>query len=213
MPLADLLFLLAVFCTFVTLIGILVALLRGRKRAALRALCALGICLAIYMVIGVVVGVSAPQKTLKMGEDRCFDEMCFAPTSVKIVPAIGQASSQTNANGNFYEVSIRAASHARGQAQREAGVSVSLMDSIGHVYEVSPQGQRAYEAANGPTPALTSRLQAGQRITSVQVFDVPRNASGLALHFGHNGPGLFIIGDDESPLHKPTITPLTQQHE
>lgn len=211
MSLSDLLFLLAVFCTFVTLCGSLVALLRGRKSAALRAFCALGICLATYMLIGVVVGVSAPQKTLKMGEDRCFDEMCFAPTSVKIVPAVGLASNQIKANGNFYEVSIQASSHALGHAQREAGVSVSLIDSTGHVYEVSPQGQSAYEAANGPAPALTSRLQAGQRIISVQVFDVPRNASGLALHFGHNGPGLFIIGDDESPLHKPTITPLTQQ--
>ena len=204
----DLLFVLVFLSTATTLIVILVNLFRGRKHAAVRVSRALGTGLASYLLVVAAVAALAPQKVLTMGEDRCFDEMCFAATGVKKVPVIGQGSNRVRASGSFYLVSVRVSSHSRGRAQSEAGVKASLIDSEGHVYQVSPQGQRAYESGAGPSPPLTSRLQPGETISSVQIFDVPQGTSDLALHFGHDGPGLFIIGDDESPLHKPTITQL-----
>ncbi|HEX5324169.1 MAG TPA: hypothetical protein VFW40_10310, partial [Capsulimonadaceae bacterium] len=108
----------------------------------------------------------------------------------------------------FYIVTVRVHSHARGRPQSEAGVNASLVDSHSRSYQISEVGQRAYEAEHGPTPPLTDRLQPGQTIESVLVFDVPAGASDIALNLGHNGPGLFIIGDDESALHKPTIIRL-----
>ena len=161
------------------------------RGTALRAACALGIGLAIYLLIVAVVGMSAPQRMLKMGEDRCFDEMCFAPTRMQVVPAIGPPGHQVKADGNFCVVNVRASSHARGRAQREAGVNASLIDSAGHIYQVSPQGETAYEATFGSTPRLSSRLQSGESVTSVSgVSMFPSGAPGLSLHFGHSGAGL-----------------------
>ncbi|HEX5323295.1 MAG TPA: hypothetical protein VFW40_05870 [Capsulimonadaceae bacterium] len=208
MSIFDILFLVVVLSAAITLVAALIGLLRGRRRSALRALGILAACLAVYFLVDIVVTVSSPQRVLRMGQNRCFDEMCFAATSVKIVPTLGPKGRRVKAAGRFYLVTIRLSSHARRRPQRELGVMVSLIDSRGQIYGVSSAGRGAFEAASEPNPPITSLLQPGESLNSVQVFDVPKGASGIALHVGHSGPGLFIIGDDENPLHKPTLIRL-----
>jgi len=208
MSVFDLLFLVIFLGSVVALVAVLVSLLRGRRSTAVRILRALGTGLGIYFLIVIAVDIAAPQRVLGMGEDRCFDEMCLAATGVRTAPEIGPKGHMAKARGVFYLVTVRVHSRALRRAQREAGVNVSLIDSQGHTYNVSPAGERAYEAEHGPVTPLVSQLAPGQTIESVQVFDVPAGAKGVALHIGHDGPGLLIIGDDESPWHRPTIIPL-----
>ena len=82
------------------------------------------------------------------------------------------------------------------------------MDTTGHTYEASVIGQRDYDAAHVSNLPLTARVTPGDTVPCVLVFDVPSDAKDVSLHVSHSGPGLFIIGDDESPLHKPTIIRL-----
>lgn len=208
MSLFDLLFIVLFLGTLILLLVIGVSALCGRRRLALRLLCLLSISLAAYFIVVIVVAVLAPQKVLTRSQCRCFDEMCFTVKDVNITPVIGRGQQAAKAQGMFYLVTIEVSCYGHGRAQSEAGVSASLVDATEHTYEVSPMGQRAYEAENTLNPPLTARVAPGESVSSVQVFDVHVEASEIALHIGHSGPGLFILGDDESPLHKPTIIRL-----
>ena len=208
MTIFDLLFIFLFLATIITLLIIVINMLCGRKHTALRILRILGGSLAAYFCVVVVVALAAPQKVLMPGQSRCFDEMCFTVTNVKIAPTIGRKPPITKAEGVFYLVTIQISCHGHGRAQSEGGVGASLIDAKGYTYEVSSAGQHAYEAESRGNPPLTTRVAPGENVSSVQVFDVPVKASEVALHIGHSGPGLFIIGDDESPLHKPTIIRL-----
>jgi hypothetical protein len=85
------------------------------------------------------------------------------------------------------------------------------VDGQGRKYDVSPPGQGAFEAEHGPAAPLTSTLALGQSLSTVQIFDLPDDARDVGLTVEHPvgpSPGLFIIGDDASLLHKPTIVRL-----
>lgn len=209
MSIFDLLFLALALAIAITLIVILIQLLLGRRKAALRVLLCLGACLLAYFAVVAVVAVASPQRTYSMGEERCSDELCFAVIGVRTATALGPAGHSVKPSGQFVLVTVRATSHARRRPQRDLGISAELLDYRGHVYHPNAAGQEAYQAEYGANPPLASLLQPGGTFYSVQVFDVPTSADSLAFHFHHAGPGLFIIGDEESPLHKPTITPLT----
>lgn len=149
-----------------------------------------------------------PQRTIPVGQELCFDEMCFSVVNVQVVLQLGPASQPVKADGRFYVITVRVSSHSRGRVQSEGGLRALLWNS-GNYYEVSSGGQRAWESVNGKTAKLTARLQPGESVESVQVFDLPQEASapGLALSHGFT-PGYFIIG--ECPLfHKPRTLKLT----
>lgn len=208
MSLFDLLFIVLFFATFVILVFILIAVMKGRRRIALRLLCILGASLGAYLLVVALVALASPQKILTQQQSRCFDEMCFSVTDVKVASKIGTGKQTVITGGKFYLVTIQVSCHGHGRAQSEAGVGISLVDAAGSTYKVSPAGQRGYETTNGPNPPLTVRVRPGESISTVQVFEVPGKTSGVSLHVSHSGPGLFIIGDDESPLHKPTLIRL-----
>lgn len=197
--------------SLITLISVLVMAIRGRQRTAMQTLRALGVGWAVYLVVVVAVAAataSRPQRIIPMGQERCFDEMCFSVVDVRTVPELGPASEPVKAGGLFYVVTVRASSRSRGRPQSEGGLRALIWDS-GKYYEASPNGQRAWEATNGETAKLTARLGPGESVQSVQVFDLPKDsaAPGLALSHGFT-PGFFVIG--ECPLfHKPAILRLT----
>jgi hypothetical protein len=88
---------------------------------------------------------------------------------------------------------------------------VHLIDGAGRWYAVSPQGQNAWEAQYGPAAPLTSTLPVEQSLITVQIFDLPNDARDVGLMVEHPvgpSPSLFIIGDDASLFHKPTIVRL-----
>ena len=158
-----------------------------------------------YLLIVGLVSATTPQRIVPMGQDRCFDEMCFAVVHAETASQLGPESQPAHANGMFYIVTVRVSSRSRGRAQSEGGLRAMLWEA-GKSYDVSPEGQRAWEAANGETIRLTARLQPGESVTSVQVFDLPTQstAPGLVLSHGFT-PGYFVIG--ESP-----ILPQTYAH-
>ena len=207
MTLFDLLFILVLLGSIILLAVTVILALSGRRRKAIRLLRFLGIALAVYLLIVAVVAVAMPQKILSRDQSRCFDEMCFQVADVKNVTSIGSETRRTiaQAGHSFCIVTVRITCRGHGHAQSEGGVIGSLVDARGATYHVSEAGQRAYDGAHGTTPPLTARVAPGETVLSVQVFDIPSQAPGLGLHIGHSGPGLFIIGDDESPLHKPTL--------
>ncbi|MBU0494268.1 MAG: hypothetical protein KKA73_17090 [Chloroflexi bacterium] len=211
MAIFDLLLIIVVLAAVATLVAVVASALRGRLGLAVKLLAMYGICLALYLGVIVVVSLASPQRILTVGEDWCFDDWCMAVEEVRLVRELGQGEQIAQADGVFYVITLRLSNHARGRPQRASSAAVHLVDGHGQRYEVTPKGQGAFEAQWGPTAPLTSTLLVGQSIRIVQVFDLPNDAHDVGLTVEHPvgpSPGLFIIGDDASLLHKPPIVRL-----
>lgn len=191
MTIFDLLFIVVVLGSVATLVVVVASALRGRLRQAIKLLAMYGVCLAFYLGTIVVVSLASPQRVLALGQNRCFDDWCIA------VDDIARSESPPRAR---YTVTLRVSSRARRVAQRENGVVVYMIDE---------KGRRFESAADPSATPLNVMLQPGQSIITPRTFDVSGASGQLILVVEHEGwrrfPGMFIIGDDSSLFHKPTI--------
>ncbi len=198
MTLYELLFILMFLGSVISLL--LAAFLR--RRGGSRVLVALASVWAVYLVILMVTDICSSQKVFTLGEDQCFDEMCFAVTDLQIIPA--QSVTLSGVEGSLFAVKVRVTSHSRGRAQAEGGIRGRLYED-GTYVNPSVAAQRAYNARYGESPILTQKLAPGESTVSVLVFEVPPGMTHPALTLDHGfTPGYFVIG--ESPFfHKPDI--------
>jgi hypothetical protein len=82
-------------------------------------------------------------------------------------------------------------------------ISAYLVDSQGRLWEESP-------GVNGV--GLTVRVAGGESVVSEPVFKVAADAKGLGLVLTHGSwqPGVLVIGDSDSWLHRRTVVELGQ---
>lgn len=205
-----------VFITFllagiVTVSAALRSALRGRGRRAVRLLVGCGVAAALYLGTVVIVSLNSPRRVLEVGEDWCFDDWCVAVSDVTLASELGPPERLVRTDGVFYVVRLRLSNHARGRTQRAGSAAAYLVDGRGDRYDVSHEAQAALEAQEGPARPLTAPISAGQSIDTVQVFDLPREASEVGLTVEHPvgfSPGLFVIGDQASLFHERTVVRL-----
>jgi hypothetical protein len=201
------LFLLVALATGIVVLVTLVNLMRRRFASTGRLLLRHGLALALYFLILLAVSLASPQRVVPMNEDRCFDDWCIAVENVQRKKELGGARPE----GIFYVVDLKLSNHSRGRAQRAGSVAIHLMNDQGNSFDVSLQGQAALEAQPGSIPPLTSTIEAGGSVMTHQVFDLPVDARNIVLTVEHPvgfSPGWFIIGDEDSLFHKPTIVRL-----
>jgi len=210
MTLFDLLLILVVLGTGATVVAAAIALAVRRWAAARRLGWAVVLVWTVYLGVGTFAAAVTAQRVMAIGQDRCFDEMCFAVTGFQRVPSVGPPGKATQAGGVFVIVDVRMSNRSQRHAQREAGRKGVLLDSSGRVYEVSLPGAQALATLDGPLPGLDARVDPGQSLATRLVFDVPADAhpafalaSGLAFN-----PARIVIGDEDHFLHKRTIVPL-----
>ena len=205
----DLVFLLAVLGCVLARVALCFFLLRPHWRSARRVALALWSFLALYTGVLLSVSLLSPQHTLPMHQDRCFDDWCLSVERVVQQPSIGAAPTIVAARGEFYLVTVRVSSRAKAITQRALDVQVSLLDASSQRYDHSATGQQALDATGGGGQSLLSELAPGGSFTRTIVFDLPTGSSHLALVVTHGlFPDLFIIGSEQSFLHKPTIIEL-----
>lgn len=187
-------------------ISLLLSPFLRRTGAFRRLLVALVFVWGVYFAILATADVLRVQRVFKVGEDQCFDEMCFAVSGVQTLPEKVSIPANNSA-GRLYIVKIRVTSHSRGRAQAEGGLRGRLFDGDTYI-NVSETAQRAYDAQHGESPKLTQRIAPGESVLSVLVFVVPQTMMRPALTLDHGfTPGYFVIG--ESPFfHKPDIHEL-----
>jgi hypothetical protein len=189
-----------------SVVSLLLSLFLRRRRASRKILIALGSTWGIYLAILAVTNVLRPQKVFKVGEEQCFDEMCFAVAGVETLPQ--QASTAPGTTPvSLYIVTIRVSSHSHGRVQAEGGLRGRLYDGDTYI-NVSQAAQQTYDAQHGQSPKLTQKIAPGGSILSTLVFEVPQAIAHPALTLDHGfTPGYFIIG--ESPFfHQPAIHQL-----
>ena len=201
----DLLLILVVLGTAAALIAAVVALVFRRWALARRFAVVVVLVWGVYLGVGTVVAVKAPQHIMAVGEDRCFDEMCFAVTGWNRMPS-------TSAGRSWYLVDVRITNRSEGRAQRELGRKGVLIDRSGRVYEVSEAGMRAKSPVGAPPfPGLDAEVGPGQSLTTRLVFELPKEVDSPGFALGSNlafNPARIVIGDEDHFLHWPTVVPL-----
>ncbi len=205
MSIFDLLLILLVLATAVAFVVVVVALFMRRWAVAVRFLAGvLGVWI-VYLGVGTVVALRAPQHIMSLGEDRCFDEMCFAVTGWNRTPS-------TNAGRSFYIVDVRITNRSRGRAQRELGRKGVLIDRSGRVYEVSREGMHAFSPVGAPPFAgLDAEVGPGQSLETTLIFDLPTDVDYPGFALASNltlNPARIVLGDEDYFLHWPTVVTL-----
>jgi len=203
----DLLFLLSVLVTLIVILVSVVNLLRRRFAQTGKLLLRYGLGVALYFLILITVSLTSPQRVVAMKVDRCFDDWCVGVEDVTMKSELGDVKPE----GVFYVVTLQLSNQGRGRPQRVSSAAIHLLDGQGNSYAISSPGMAAFEAQQGTIPPLTSVIEVGQPIITYQVFDVPQDAADIGLTIRHPvgpAPGLFIIGDEASLFHKPTIVRL-----
>lgn len=173
-----------------------VNLLRGRFKQAARLLELYGIGLTLYLGVVVTVSLVSAPRILAVGERRCFDDWCIAVENIERSEKAGDVT---------YSAHLKMFNQAQRVSQREHGVVVYLLDQ---------KGQR-FNATQDPSAApFDSLLQPGDVISTTRSFSLTGAVGQPVLVLEHEGfsrfPGMFIIGDDSSLFHKPTIVELPQ---
>jgi hypothetical protein len=181
--------------TAIGVVGTAVSLKQGEKTKALRGAAWIVVVWSVYL--GVLIGVSLLQKRhiVAMGEEQCYDEMCFTVMRADELPGFPAHEAR-----RLIRVSVRVSNRGH-KAESEGLIRAYLEDARGRLWGESPglSGVR-----------LTTRVAAGSSIVSEPVFDVASDATGLGLVFTHGQrqPGVLVIGGSDSLLHRRTVVPL-----
>jgi hypothetical protein len=180
------------------------SLIRRRFNVALRQFRRLAIFVVAYFAVEISVALVSPQKVLRVGDTRSFDDWCISVEEVKTTEAIGPHVHP--ARGRFLLVTLRVSSRARRVRQSAPDALVYLVDASGRRIDLADSAQETYERLNGPQAALTAMLDPQTSFPTVRVFDVPSDLQEIGLAVRHGAwPGWFIIGGDGSLFHKTPV--------
>jgi hypothetical protein len=189
MTLFDLLFIVAFLTSAGFLLGILIAVVRGRRDPALRRLRVLAIGVACYMALVVLVSLVEPRDVVAAEADQCSDDWCIAVVHVNRTPVAG---------GTAYAVTFRLSSRARRISQRERFVVAYLRDGSGRRYDADASaGQVPFDVLLGPSESLLT----------TRTFEVPTGVARVGVVVARQGgafPRCCIIG--QGPFYKWPIT-------
>jgi hypothetical protein len=181
--------------TGIGVLGVGVSLRRGERERVRQGIAWLAGAWVVYLCVLVGVSLSQRQRVVAMGEPQCFDEMCFTVTGVEEVPGFLIRDGR-----RLVRVSVRVTNRGR-KAESEGLIRAYLADG---------QGRRWEESAGVNGVGLTARVAGGNSVTSEPVFKVAGDATGLGLVFTHGRwqPGVLVIGDSDSLLHRRTVVGL-----
>jgi len=195
MKATELLLLGLVGWTAIGVIGVSVSVWRGERERVRRGVAWLVGVWVVYLCAVIGVSLGQVQRVVAMGEPQCFDEMCFAVTRVEEVPGFLIRDGR-----RLLRVSVQVTNKGR-KAQSEGLIRAYLVDGQGRRWEMSP-------GVNGVE--LTARVAGGGSVVSEPVFKVAADASGFGLVLTHGRwqPGVLVVGDSDSLLHRKTVVAL-----
>ena len=191
----ELLLLGLVAWTGIGVVGVGVSRWRGERQRVRRGIAWLTGVWVVYLCVLVGISLVQRQRVVAIGEVQCFDDMCFTVTGVEEVPGFLIRDGR-----RLMRVSVKVTNKGR-KAQSEGLIWAYLVDAQGRRWEESP-------GVNGVR--LTARVAGGGSVVSEPVFKIGADATGLGLVFTHGQwqPGVLVIGDSDSWLHRRTVVAL-----
>jgi hypothetical protein len=187
----------SVVFTLVTAVRLAVLALRRRWDRARQVARVFGIYVACYAGALVVVALAMPRQAFAPRERLCFDDWCAAGITAEPAPA-ADAPCTAEAGSRVWVATIEVSSDAKRVRQRALDARALLEDRGGRVYAAcgAPLGAHAFADEIGP----------GESFDVVVPFALPAGAAPAGVVISHGAfPGVLIIGDDQSLLHRRTL--------
>lgn len=181
--------------TAVGAVGVAISFKRNEREKGLKNLGWIAAVWSVYLAVLLGTSLFQGQRTVPAGKAQCFDEMCFTVTGTEEVP--GYLMQQ----GRLLRVHVS----IQNRGKKPQG------ESLLHAYLVDQQGRRWLEVPGLTGVRLTTRVSGGETVISEPVFKLPPDAipAGLVLTHGRLQPGVLVIGDPDSLLHRPTLARIT----
>jgi hypothetical protein len=215
-PIGALLFL---GTAFLLLVAALTFIILVAKRKFYPAKLVLGAFVAInaaYLVVLLLFSATSKDRLLARGEEKHFCEidchLAYSISDVHETKTLGDAPNQITASGVFRVVTIKtrfdehtiSSTRGNGLLYPNSRV-VSVSDENGKQYIPSAAAQNVLEKAQQAGTAMTIPLRPGESYSTTFAFDVPADIKSPALLI-KEGESLthFVIGHENSPLHKKT---------
>ena len=171
---------------------------------------------AVYLGVMLLFSFNSNEQSLARGQEKHFCELdCHLAYSIVDVTdskTLGSATAQAVANGTYRSITIKTRfdeetiSPTRGNALLYPNSRVvTLVDDQGRKYFPSAQAQSVLESTQTAGNPLNAPLRPGESYTSTFVFDLPPDVRNPTLLI-NEGEWLthFVIGHENSPLHKKT---------
>ena len=194
------------------LVAAAAALLTRRVGRAARIGLALAVWLAVYAAALLFFSLTSQPQSIPLGQERCFDEMCFSLQSVVVEPTLASAA----ARGDFYILTIQLTNQAKRAAQRPSQPDLFMLDAQGRSYSQIllaadiPGGQGAGQPVSA-RELWNEKVEPGQTVVRQVAFDLPAGVQNpvLVISEGVGSLAAVIIGDEGSFLHARTRFELT----
>jgi hypothetical protein len=185
----------------------------GRARVSLALLACVT---ALYFGVVLVFSFASGERVLARGEEKHFCEMdchlAYSVVDVRRAKSLGEGSAQVSTNGEFVVVTLKTRfdettiSPRRGDGELYPNPRrMTVYDADGRSYAPSEEGRHALAAERAGGMPLDTPLRPGESYTTELVFDLPAGARDARLLVNESDlPTRFIIGHENSPLHKKT---------
>ena len=215
-PIGVLLFLGAGFLLFVGAVTFLFSIVKRKTALTKFAVVALALIGGGYLIMMLIFSAASKDRLLARGEEKHFCEidchLAYSISDVRDLKTIGEAPNQATASGIFRVVTIKTRFDEktigpnRGDGLLYPNSRVlTLTDESGNRYFPSAPAQNVLEKSQQAGSQMTLPLRPGETYSTVVVFDVPPDIKSPALLI-NEGESLthFVIGHENSPLHKKT---------
>ena len=215
-PVGVLAFLGACFAALLLFSVLAFAVTTRRGWLAKRVLQLALMCAGVYFGLLLAFSLASSERVLALGQEKHFCEvdchLAYSVMDVRKTKTLGNQPNPTTAQGMFYVVTLKVRfdettiSPTRGNGLLYPNSRVlAVMDDQGRKYEMSVEGQKALEMVEGKQTSIQTPLRPGEFYLTRLVFDLPADATGARLLINEGDlPTHFIIGHENSPLHKKT---------
>ena len=215
-PVGVLLFLGTGLLLFVLGLGLTYSVISRKFGLTRFALIAMAAITGLYLGAILIFSFASSEKVLARGQEKHFCEidchLAYSVTDVRETKTLGDAPRQVTAAGTFRVVTIKTRfdettiGPTRGNGQLYPNSRVlAVIDESGRKYFPSSPGQSALESSQSAGTPMTTPLRPSENYTTSFVFDLPADIRipTLLIREGEVVTR-FIIGHENSPLHKET---------
>jgi hypothetical protein len=194
----------------------LYTVIKGELAGTKVVVSAVAAVIAIYIGFLLLFSFTSHETVLARGQEKHFCEidchLAYSILEVRQTKTLGNGPNQSTADGLYHIVTIKTRfdentiSPTRGNGTLKPNSRLAtVVDAQGSKHWPSESGARALAQTEDPGTPFTEVLRPGDMYTTKLVFDLPADVANPTLLL-NEGEWLtrFIIGHENSPLHKKT---------
>jgi len=201
---------------FVAGLIFLYTVIKGELAGTKVVVSAVGVVAAIYIGFLLLFSFKSTETVLARGQEKHFCEidchLAYSILDVRQTKTLGNGPNQSTADGLYHIVTIKTRfdentigpNRGNGTLTPNSRLA-AVVDAQGRKYWPSESGAKALAQTEDSGTPFTEALRPGQTYTTKLVFDLPADVANPTLLL-NEGEWMtrFIIGHENSPLHKKT---------